>query len=51
MDSGQCGMMYEAYKSGFIYADFGRSYAIVTLILLVSFAVVMVEMKVLKPKH
>lgn len=44
-------MMYEAYKSGFIYADFGRSYAIVTLILLVSFAVVMVEMKVLKPKH
>ncbi len=28
-------MMYEAYKSGFIYADFGRSYAIVTLILLV----------------
>ena len=34
-----------------IYADFGRSYAIVTLILLVSFAVVMVEMKVLKPKH
>lgn len=44
-------MMYEAYKSGFIYADFGRSYAIVTLILMVSFAVVMVEMKVLKPKH
>lgn len=44
-------MMYEAYKSGFIYADFGRSYAIITLILLVSFAVVMAEMKVLKPKH
>ena len=44
-------MMYEAYKSGFVYADFGRSYAIVTLILLIAFAVVMMEMRLLKPKH
>ena len=44
-------MMYEAYKSGFIYADFGRSYAIVTLLLLIAFVVVMAEMRLLKPKH
>ena len=44
-------MMYEAYKSGFIYADFGRSYAIVTLLLLIAFIVVIAEMRILRPKH
>lgn len=44
-------MMYEAYKSGFIYADFGRSYAIVTLLLMIAFIVVIAEMQLLRPKH
>lgn len=44
-------LMYEAYKTGFIYADFGKSYAIVTLLILFAFAVVMLEMKLLKPKY
>lgn len=44
-------IMYEAYKSGFIYADFGRSYAMVTLILVIAFVVVMAEMRLLRPKH
>ena len=44
-------MMYEASKSGFIYADFGRSYAIVTLLLLIAFIVVIAEMRILRPKH
>ena len=44
-------IMYEAYKTGFVYADFGKSYAMVSLLIIFAFAVVMVEMKLLKPKY
>ena len=44
-------LMYEAYKTGFVYADFGKSYAMVSLLIIFAFAVVMIEMKLLKPKY
>ena len=44
-------LMYEAYKTGFVYADFGKSYAMVSLLIVFAFVVVMVEMRLLKPKY
>ncbi len=44
-------MMYEAYKRGFVYSDFGISYSIITLLLIFAFIIVRIEMKLLKPKY
>ena len=40
-------LMYEAYRSGFIFQDFGRSMAIVTLLTAITLAVIAVQVLVL----
>lgn len=49
-------LMLEAYKSAFSYSNYGRSYAIITILLLLTFAVVGIQFKLLsenevKVKH
>jgi len=38
-------LMYEAYKSGFIYGDMGRALALVVILLLLVVATVMVQFR------
>ena len=40
-------LMYEAYRSGFIFQDFGRSMAIVTILMAITLAVIAVQVLVL----
>ena len=40
--------MYEAYKSCFTYADMGRSYTILVILLILVFIVVSLQMKLMK---
>jgi len=44
-------LMYEAFKSGFIYLDMTRGMTIVSLLLLLLFAVIAVEFRLLRPEH
>ena len=41
-------LMYEAYKSCFTYADMGRSYTILVILLILVFIVVSLQMKLMK---
>ena len=44
-------LMYEAFKAGFIHVDIGRSYSIVTLLIAITFTIVFLEMRLLRPRH
>lgn len=44
-------LMYEAYKSAFSFVDMGRAYSIVTLLLLLIFVVVSVQLRLLKADY
>ena len=43
-------LMYEAYKSAFKFSNYGRSYAIVTLLLLITFIVIWFQFHLLRDK-
>lgn len=40
-------LMFEAYRSGFVYGDFGRSMAIVTILLITLLVVVLIQFRLL----
>ena len=40
--------MYEAYKSTFAYADYGRAYAYVVVLLILIFIIVGVQLKAMR---
>jgi multiple sugar transport system permease protein len=44
-------LMFEAFKAGFIHTDIGRSYSIVTILICITFSIVILEMRLLRPKH
>ena len=43
--------MYEAWQRGFIYGDLGAAEAMVTILLLITIAIVAVEFALLRPRH
>jgi ABC-type sugar transport system permease subunit len=44
-------LMFEAYRSGFAFQDFGRSMAIVTILTIVILIVIGIQIRFLRPKH
>lgn len=44
-------LMLEAYKSAFLYADMGRAYALITMLLMLVFIVVGVQMRLMKTDY
>jgi multiple sugar transport system permease protein len=44
-------LMYEAYRSAFKYANYSRSYAIVTVLLLLTFIVIGLQFFLLRDKN
>jgi multiple sugar transport system permease protein len=44
-------LMYEAYQSAFAYFDYGRSMAISVVVLAMVMLIVMLELRILRPKE
>jgi multiple sugar transport system permease protein len=44
-------LMYEAYRSGFAFQDYGRSMAIVTILTVVILIIIGIQIKYFRPKH
>ena len=44
-------LMYEAYRSGFAFQDYGRSMAIVTILTVLILIIIGIQIRFFRPKH